>query len=160
MASWKFHVVDGVSGKAIQGAAISANVSTSCCPNCTWGSCSCGSCTSGPGSNFIGNTDSGGNFNQNVAYTCVQTLNYNVSAVGYSSTNDVYTSGYITGDVGIPTISLTPIGNVPQSNQGPQGTTSAATTTTTLGLTSFFGSTTGIIVLIGLILLGALWVVF
>jgi hypothetical protein len=107
-------------------------VNTSPCPG--WPNT--GGCTSGSGYNVLGNTGADGTYSQDIPYSCVQQVDpINVTANGYNPTVVSYTSGTITGDVGIPTIYLTPNGNVPETNQGVGGT---AATGSQLGIEGWF----------------------
>ena len=138
MSSWIFTVRDGSTGAAIEGAAIEATINTQCCPDCFPGTgCSCNGCTSGAGYPVVGNTGSDGTLTEDIPYSVPQDVNpITVSAVGYNNTTASYQSGSITGNVNIPTIYLTPLANVPQTNQGAGG---SSTTTAGLDTTSFFG---------------------
>lgn len=120
MATWYLRVLDAGTSQPIEGAAVTATISTSCCPNC-YGSCSCGSCTSGNGYQNVGNTDSTGNVAFVFSYTTKQSLDVLVTANGYNDTHVNYNTGFITGDVRFPDVQLTELTNVPQTNQGSQG---------------------------------------
>ena len=130
VASWYFTVVDSTTGAPIEGAAVNAIVNTQPCPFLDIG------CTSGTGYTLEGNTDSNGQFVSDIPYTTEQSVDINVSAVGYNPTTASYQSGYISGDVYIPTIQLTPNGNVAQKNQGAGGTAATQSTLTFNGFLS------------------------
>jgi hypothetical protein len=124
MSNWIWSVKDDVSGAPIEGAAIVANVGTTPCPQ-VFG-VNTGNCTSGTGYQITGNTNSAGQLVSTIQFTCPQNINYTVTAVGFNATFDQYASGNIDGDVNLPTVSMTPIANVPQTNQGGGATTTAA----------------------------------
>jgi hypothetical protein len=140
MANWIFTVVDATTGQPLGGAEVTGTANTNPCPSFDY------NCTSGNGYNFTGNTDPNGVYKTNISWTCVQDLSYQASAPGYNPTSDTYASGFITGDVYIPTIQLTPIQNVTQDNQGAAGTTAATLQTAGQNVTSW--STTDTVVVL------------
>lgn len=144
MSDWVWTVKDANTGAVIEGAAVNADVSTSPCPynpylgeTATKGA---NGCTSGKGYTIVGNTGSNGEYRSTIPYTCVQEVNYTVTAVGYNPTTDSYQSGSITGDVPIPVVYLTPVADVPQSNQGTGGTTTTGANVATQGFFNSYGN--------------------
>jgi hypothetical protein len=165
MSNFIYHIQDGNSGAAIQGAAINDVVSTNCCDCWPSGCSGCNGCTSGSGFTVLGNSDQNGNYAAGTVYTCPMGHDVLVTAVGYNPTHIQAYTGAIDGDAAVgqangSSIQLVPLANVAQSNQGGAGTAGAAVSgaaATTPGTGSIeVYAVIGVAVLVVIVVLGML----
>lgn len=155
-------VVDDTTLQPLIGANVSGQASTSCCSGC-WVGCSCNSCDSGAGYPVSTNTDSSGYARWDETYSCGQNFALTITAVGYHNTSVELQRGETNTDDYFDTsngkyVSMTPLQNVPQSNQGAGGTTTGATQQTTVQTTSFLAGNTLLVVVLGLLFIAGLGV--
>ena len=142
MATFTWTVLDSGSGKPVPNASVSGQYNSSPCPQNPWGGNTAG-CSTGPGQPINGYTNSAGQLQWTIPYTCVGQYLLTVQANGYNARNWDYTSGSVTGDIGgaTGTIYMTPASVSPPPGQG---ITAPLSQSTSSGLASAAYSASGV----------------